>query len=125
MRAIFLAFSLATTGAISFWAGHAYSEYRAAEVMAEIERSSVLTAPEMAVQCAEIVEKRGAQEATSHMRKVARTLFMFNQPSPNVAEMYGHVWLSLPTFGSRPWLDVGRAINDRRETVLREKLATP
>ena len=122
MRAIPLAFLLAATGAISFWAGHAYSEYRTIEVMAELERSSALTAPEIAVRCAELVEKHGTEEATSRMRKLARILF--NTPSLKVAEMSRNIWLSLPTFGSIPGLDVLRATNDHREAVMREKLAT-
>ena len=121
MRAILMVILVAVAGVVSFWAGHAYSEYRALQVFSEMTRSSALTAPETAIRCAEFADKRDSEETSSRMREVARNLF--HSPSPGLGQLSPKGWLSLPTFGSVPGLDALRETNDKREAVLREKLA--
>jgi hypothetical protein len=120
MRAILMMVMVGVTGVLSFWAGHAHSEYRAQQVLSEVSRSSALTGPETAIRCAEFTEKRGADEASSRMREIARN--MFNTPTPRLGQSSPTGWLSAPTFGSVPGLDALRETNDKRESVLREKL---
>jgi hypothetical protein len=112
---------LVVTGALSFWAGYAHSEYRAQQVISEMTRSAALIAPETAIRCAEFAEERGTEVASSRLREIARNLF--NTPSPGLGQLSPNGWLSPPTFGSVPGLDALRATNDKRESVLREKLA--
>jgi len=117
--AVFISLA-AAIAAFSFWAGYAYSEFRIYETVAQMVRSSALTAPEVMLRYADLVEKVGSDEANRRMRKTARAIF--ETPAPNLDELPLWCCVRLPYFGATPGLAEMRAMNEQRTQKLREEL---
>jgi hypothetical protein len=120
-RSSFLLFlALAAVAAFSFWAGYAYSEFRVQKTITQMVRSSALTAPEVMLRYADLVEKVGPEEANKRMRVTARAIF--ETRAPNLDDLPLWCCLRMPSLGPTPGLAEMRAMNEERTEALRAKL---
>jgi hypothetical protein len=116
MRTVLVALGLM---AVSFLAGHAYSEQRITGVIAESQRSCNLSVAETALRTLDLVKNKGLVAAEDGVVLVAKS----SADDLSHKLITGH--FSLPSIGADEAVLTLRERNDARYVLLQERLGKP